>query len=287
MVEKPAYLLDHDRELEPYRLALLEHHADATSARRLRASGLRSGWRCLEVGAGRGSIARWLSNQVGPSGAVVALDLDTSLLAGLAEPNIEVLSGDVVDVELPVCSFDLIHTRLVLMHIPERRRAIERMVSLLSPGGWLVLEELDWMALVAEPDPERVALFEAFEQALATIDFECGRALLSEITEAGLIDTAADLRVDVIEGATPLARWEQLSVQALSDEVLSAGTATQRQIDQHLARLEDPDYRGLGFTWVGVRGRRPGAIDATGGTRRGERAADRLLGGMSHEENRD
>jgi hypothetical protein len=32
-VEKPAYLLDHDWELEPYRLALLEHHADPTSTR--------------------------------------------------------------------------------------------------------------------------------------------------------------------------------------------------------------------------------------------------------------
>jgi len=261
-VEKPAYLLDHDWELEPDRLALLEHHADPTSARRLQASGLVSGWRCLEVGAGRGSIARWLSNQVGPAGAVVALDLDTSLLVGLDQPNIEVVRGDVLDVELPACSFDLIHTRLVLMHVPERRRAIERMVSLLSPGGWLVLEELDWMALAAEPDDERAALFEAFAQALATIDFECGRALLSEITDAGLIDTAADLRVDVIEGGTPLARWERLSVQALSDEVLSAGTVAQEQIDRHLARLEDPGYRGFGFTWVGVRGRRPGAIEA-------------------------
>jgi hypothetical protein len=39
--------------------------------------------------------------------------------------------------------------------------------------------------------------------------------------------------------------------------VLGAGTATEEQIDEHLGRLEDPDYRGLGFTWVGVRGRRP------------------------------
>ena len=71
-VEKPAYLLDHDWEQEPYRLALLEHHADPTTVRRLQATGLTSGWRCLEVGAGRGSIAHWMANQVGPSGEVVA-----------------------------------------------------------------------------------------------------------------------------------------------------------------------------------------------------------------------
>jgi ubiquinone/menaquinone biosynthesis C-methylase UbiE len=186
IAKKPAYLLDHDRELEPHRLALLEHHADPTSARRLQMTGLRTGWRCLEVGPGRGSIVRWLSNQVGPSGRVSALDLNTSLLAGLDEPNVEVLRGDVLDVELPEASFDLIHTRLVLMHIPERRRAIERMASLLAPGGWLVLEELDSMTVL----------------------------------------------------------------------VLGVGTATEEQIDRHLGRLEDPCYRGLGFTWLGARGRR-------------------------------
>jgi SAM-dependent methyltransferase len=257
--EKPAYLFGHDWELEPYRLALLEHHADPASARRLEATGLGTGWRCLEVGAGRGSIARWLSNQVGPSGEVIALDLETSLLTGLDQPNVEVMCGDLLDVELPEASFDLIHARLVLMHIPQLRPAIERMVSLLEPGGWLVLEELDWMALQTEPDGDRLALFCAYDEALPTVDFECGRALLPEITAAGLIDTAADARVDVVEGATPLARWEQLSMQALSPQVLSAETATREQIDAGIARLEDPDYRGFGWTWIGVRGRRPSA----------------------------
>jgi SAM-dependent methyltransferase len=255
-VVKPAYLLDHDWDQEPYRLALLEHHADPTSVRRLAATGVGAGWRCLEVGAGQGSIARWLSRQVGPSGEVVALDLDTSLLAGLAEPNVEVLCGDVLDIELPEASFDLIHTRLVLMHVPERARAIERMVSLLRPGGWLAVEELDWMAILLDSNPNRIALFSAFREALPSIDFECGRALLGELREAGLSNTAAEFRVDVVEGATALARWEQLSIQALTDEVLDAGTATEEQIDQHVVDLEDPDYRGLGWAWIGVRGRR-------------------------------
>jgi SAM-dependent methyltransferase len=253
---KPAYLLEHDWELEPRRLGLLEHHADPTSAQRLAATGVGAGWRCLEVGAGRGSVARWLAKQVGPAGEVLALDLETSLLEDLEEQNIEVMCGDVLDVDLPEDSFDLIHTRLVLMHIPERARAIERMVSLLRPGGWLVVEELDWMPMLTDPDADRIALFRAFRDALPTIDFECGRTLLDELRAAELIDTTVDFRVDVVEGATPLAQWEQLSVQAVTDEALGAGTATDEQIDAHLAALEDPDYRGYGWAWVGARGRR-------------------------------
>ena len=51
---------------EDERLSLLEQLFDPTTRRR-RAL-VRPGWRCLEVGAGRGSMAVWLAEQVGPSG---------------------------------------------------------------------------------------------------------------------------------------------------------------------------------------------------------------------------
>jgi SAM-dependent methyltransferase len=254
---QPAYLLEHEWELEPQRLKLLEEHADATTMCRLRDAGVGRGLSCLEVGAGRGSIARWLCEQVGASGDVTALDLDTGLLSWLMNRNLEVVEGDVLDIELPPQAFDLIHTRLVLMHIPERRRAIERMVSWLRPGGRLVVEELDWLAIQADPDPERAAIFCAYQDALPTIDFQCGRALSDELTMAGLGEIAVDVQVDVVQGATPRAEWDQLSLRALIDEVLEAGTATLEQIDAHIARLGDPDYRAFGWAWFGVRGRRP------------------------------
>ena len=253
---KPTYLLEHDWEQEPRRLQLLEQHADPTSFRRIKATGIRPGLHCLEIGAGRGSIAQWLAEEVGPTGEVTALDLDTSLLRWLEAPNLEVIEGDVLEIDLPERSFDLIHTRLVLMHIPERRRALERIFSWLRPGGWVVTEELDCMAIFTDPREDRVELFDGYRQALTTIDMECGRTLLSDLGEAGLVDTSADVRVDVVEGATPLAEWEQLSVLALADEALEAGTVTPRQIDDHLGELNDPDYRGFGFSWVGARGRR-------------------------------
>jgi ubiquinone/menaquinone biosynthesis C-methylase UbiE len=154
------------------------------------------------VGAGRGSITRWLCEEVGASGHVTALDLDTRLLTWLVNRNLDVVEGDVLDIDLPTGSFDLIHTRLVLMHIPERRSALERMISWLRLGGWLVAEELDWMAIQMDSDPDWIATFRAYQDALPTIDFECGRVLLDELTEAGLCETTADVRLDVVHGGT-------------------------------------------------------------------------------------
>lgn len=256
MVVEPGCVLEGDPELEPERLKLLEDHADPATIRRLRDAGLRRGWTCLEVGAGRGSIARWLSAEVGASGHVTALDLDTSLLAWLVSRNLEVVDGDVLDIELPPRSFDLIHARVVLMDIPERRRALDRMISWLRPGGWLVAEELDWMAIQADPDADRAAIFQAYQRALPSMDFECGRALLDELSSCGLHATTADMFVDVVQGGTPRARWDQLSMLALMDHVFDAGTATIDQIEAHISKLNDPGYQAFGWAWIGARGRR-------------------------------
>jgi trans-aconitate methyltransferase len=39
--------------------------------------------------------------------------------------------------------FDLVHARLVLVHVPDRARALATMVAALRPGGWLLVEDAD------------------------------------------------------------------------------------------------------------------------------------------------
>ena len=52
---------------------------------RRRRSGVQAGWRCLEVGAGRGSMAVWLAERVGPRGGVVATRRGHGRLDGLQD----------------------------------------------------------------------------------------------------------------------------------------------------------------------------------------------------------
>ena len=40
-------------------------------------------------------------------------------------------------------TFDLVHARLVLVHVPDRARALATMVAALRPGGWLLVEDAD------------------------------------------------------------------------------------------------------------------------------------------------
>jgi ubiquinone/menaquinone biosynthesis C-methylase UbiE len=80
---------------EVARLQLIEAECDPQTFRFLDALGVGVGWRCLEVGAGAGSVVRWLSRRVGPSGQVVAADIDPKFLGQPHEPNIEVRRFDI------------------------------------------------------------------------------------------------------------------------------------------------------------------------------------------------
>lgn len=146
-------------------------------------------------------MVSWLAAKVGPEGEVVATDIDTSLLASAARPPVRVLVHDVGAEEPPGEGFDLVHARLVLVHVPDRERALRSMIEALRPGGMLLIEDADpaLQPLVC-PDEhgpeERLAnrLRQGFRRLLADrgADLSYGRRLPRLLREAGLRDVEAD-----------------------------------------------------------------------------------------------
>src|SRR5258708_15435047 len=106
-----GYILDQTWVREAERLGALERCGDPLTVDHLCRAGVGAGWRCLEVGAGRGSIARWLADRVGDLGAVMAIDLDTTLLEQHPHPNLEVRRLDILSDPLPGEAFHLVPAR--------------------------------------------------------------------------------------------------------------------------------------------------------------------------------
>jgi hypothetical protein len=123
-------------EVERRRVQTIGAVFDDNTFAHLGAIGVGAGWRCLEVGAGSGSVARWLA---GRAGQVVATDLDTRFVD--VPDGVQVLRHDITRDPRPGGHFDLVHTRHVLTHLPEREPVIDRLVEWLHPGGWLLVEE--------------------------------------------------------------------------------------------------------------------------------------------------
>src|SRR5829696_8043190 len=137
------YVYDPGWELETQRLLANEAIWDTGTIHHLRRIGVTGGWRCLELGAGCGSIARHLADLVAPGGEVVATDLVTERLDWLADHGVTVWRHDVVADDLPSARFDLIHARMLAQHLPELDLVVSRLVRSLRPGGWLYLEDTD------------------------------------------------------------------------------------------------------------------------------------------------
>lgn len=256
------YVFTHDWELEEARLRLLGEIFDPPTTDRLRRLGVGTGWRCLEVGAGAGSLAAWLAAQVGPDGRVVATDVDTGFLENEAIPGVEVRRHDIVADDLEEGAFDLVHSRLVLEHLTERDLALKRMVAALVPGGVLVIEDFDWCAAVAPPGPgaDLYANFmAAAREFLAGQGYDpyYGRRLAAELRNLGLDDVGADGRVTVCLPGSPETVWWQQSMARVHGSLRSGGLLTDLEVERIASQLADPgfcfQYPALMTAW----GRRP------------------------------
>ena len=105
------------------------------------------------MGAGAGSIARWLSTAVGPTGTVVAADLNPRFL-GDVPGNVDVRTHDIVKDEIEVDMYDLAHSRCVLIHLPDPRVGLSNMIRALKPGGWIAMDEADWGLFAVNGHPD-------------------------------------------------------------------------------------------------------------------------------------
>src|SRR5215467_10364022 len=114
-----TYVFDQAWQKERDRLTALESLFDGSSRRLLADLGVGAGWRCLEVGCGAGSVARWLADRVGGSGHVLATDLDTRFLDGHGRANLDVRTHNIVTDPLAEASFDVIHARAVVEHVAD------------------------------------------------------------------------------------------------------------------------------------------------------------------------
>jgi SAM-dependent methyltransferase len=239
-----GYLLDNQQSEAGRRFAALAELFDASTFRHLDALGTGPGWRIWEVGAGGPSVPDRLADQVAPDGEVLATDLDTTWLEPAARPGLRVLRHDVGTDPPPDGPFDLVHARLVLVHVPQRDRALAAMVSVLRPGGWLVVEEADPalqpLACLDESGPaQRLAnrLKLAFRQLMADrgVDLAYGRTLPRRLREAGLTDVGADAWFPITGPAR--IELERATVEQIRDLLLAAGLATAEEIEQHLTNL--------------------------------------------------
>lgn len=257
------YLLDNAAPEAPARLAALASMYDATTTRHLLARGVGPGWRCLEVGGGNGSIATWLANRTAPHGHVLVTDLDTRHLETLSIPNLEVLRHDIVNDSLPERTFDLIHARLVLVHLAQWEQVLDRLLRALKPGGWLLAEEFDSDSV--PPDPvvsEGEVLLETY-LAVARLmtargfDRRFGRRLFARMRAKGFANVGAEGSLEMLRRESAGVSLIRANYSQLRDQMIDAGYIKAAGVDRDIAWLDDENFMMPSSILWSVWGQRP------------------------------
>jgi SAM-dependent methyltransferase len=258
------YLLDNRRPQAGERFAALAELFDPWTFRHLEDVGLGEGWRCWEVGAGGVSVPRGLAERVGPGGRVLATDIDVSWTEAAAGGALEVRRHDVIGDPPPAETFDLVHARLVLVHLEDRAAALRVLIDALRPGGWLVIEDAD-PALQPLACPDERGPAEALANRLRTqvrtlmadrgADLAYGRTLPRLLRESGLADVGAEAYFPI--GSPACTTLEAATIHHVRDQLLAADLATPEDIATHLANLAEGNLDLMLAPMITAWGRKP------------------------------
>jgi SAM-dependent methyltransferase len=193
---------------------------------------------------------------------VLATDIDPRWIPPATHPNLRVIHHDIVTDPLPEAEFDLVHARLVLLHLPEREQVLTRLTRCLRPGGLLLLEEFDcgWTPVLAAPSDAEAELFTAVHDALvatlrdAGADPTWGRRCYAAMRAAGYEIIESTTYAEAWPGGAHAIGLHRANTEQIREKLLGKGIS-EAQLNSFWTLLRDPRFAVSSYPLVSVLGR--------------------------------
>jgi SAM-dependent methyltransferase len=165
----------------------------------LRELALAGGERVLDIGCGLGQMARAMARRVGPRGKVVGIERSSEQLIAAQQLAARDGEASLVDFRqgpaerLPLAdeewgTFDVVHARFLVEHVPDPLAVVREMVRAVRPGGRVVLEDDPHDTLRLWPDPPGFSrLWAAYQRTYDRLGCDplIGHRLVSLLVQAG------------------------------------------------------------------------------------------------------
>jgi SAM-dependent methyltransferase len=201
---------------------------------------------CLDLGCGGGDVTIALA-RLAPQGTTVGIDMDEAkleLARAEAEAegvdNVHYRAGDVTLAEsIEGGPFDLVYSRFLLTHLADPSGALDTMTAALSPGGVVVVEDIDISGSFCYPPSTAfwryVDLYSLAAESRGC-DPDIGQQLPTLLREAGLRDI--DLHVVQPVGLTGEVKTvPPLTLEAIADSVVEAKLTSREELADIVAEL--------------------------------------------------
>lgn len=232
---------------------------------------LRPGGKAIDIGCGPIGILDLLAQRVGPQGSVVGLEREQRFVemaqvevAKRGLRNISVVTADALNTGLEKNTFDLAHERLVMINVTAREAFLSEMLSLLRPGGTVVLSDVDNVSWCCQPQhPSWDVLLDAFHTVFHASggDGFIGRRLPILLRSAGV----QNIQVKITVATPALGDYRRTHLISLIDsvreKVISKGLLDEIQLGEHrealLNHLNNPATLVIDKLFVQAWGQKP------------------------------
>lgn len=231
---------------------------DEPSTRILTDLAIQPEWRCLDAGCGNGTVAEWISRRA-HNGLTIACDIDAANIKVEPSAVLKPMVCDIADADFEPGSLNVIHARLMLQHIADREQVLDKMVSWLAPGGWLVVADGFDLAASSTTHLEYAEFYRRFwsmlDQVTATSP-PWGRGYPEPLIRRGLTDIRYEVVVQPVHGGNPYALMFRQGLEQQRALIVGQGIE-EALLDAVIADLADPSFWDLGFALAYAVGRKP------------------------------
>ena len=135
--------------------------------------------RILEIGSGPGTITRKLS-KIFPYANITCIEFDedfvnysSDVLPSELNDRVEIIHGDITDIELEAESYDLVYARLVLQHVHGVDLALANAYRALKKGGKILITDVD------------EGLFGIIDPPIPELSYALGQHIQEQVIEGG------------------------------------------------------------------------------------------------------
>ena len=203
------------------------------------------GLTAIDAGCGGGDVTFELAERVGLAGRVIGFDLDETKLAAAREEaerrqvgHVELHKGSVVE-KWPAEAAALVYVRFVLTHLPVPEALLYRAMEALSPGGTIIVEDIDFDGHFCDPHCDAFFRFTQLYAEAARrrgADAFIGRRLARMLDAAGFADVGSSL-VQPYGRTGDIKEVTLMTLAAIGDAVVASELATAQEIASLEAEL--------------------------------------------------
>jgi SAM-dependent methyltransferase len=210
----------------------------------------------VDVGCGVMGILHLLAARVGPDGRVVGIDREPRMVQAARELivqrslRVEVVEADAGATGVADATFDLVHSRTVLLNVPNPEEILAEMIRIAKPGGVIAVQEPDASAWSCDPPHPafeilRGEILSAYRRTGK--DFSIGRRIARMLQDAGLDDVQVRATTKLTRACDYYQKFLLTIASLVKDVIVDAGTLTADEFDSYAraldSHLEDPGTR--------------------------------------------